>query len=155
LRKKSSAPPGELDARRDGASGGLVEEDWLRIWAFGTSKDGLGLTAEAVWHLTPREFAALRKVWTEQIERTEYLHARMIAVLYNVNCDVNGVPFTAEDILGKGDREKRLAEKKQQDINDRMAHMRMMQMTDPRAGKMEAPDWLLGVIDDNKSKMVH
>ena len=35
------------------------------MWAFGTSRDGLGLTPERLWSLTRREYAALRKVYDD------------------------------------------------------------------------------------------
>lgn len=81
------------------------------------------------------------------------MHAQMIATLYNLNCDVKGVPYTAADILGKGDREERMAFQLQQEMRDRMDTRRMMSLSDPGAGRLEAPEWLLGVIAE--SKMVH
>ena len=38
-------------------------DEWLDIWAFGTSPYGLGLTEGRLWTMTPREFIALKRVW--------------------------------------------------------------------------------------------
>lgn len=35
----------------------------MKLWAFGTSTDGLGLSELAFWLLTDPEFTALRRVW--------------------------------------------------------------------------------------------
>jgi hypothetical protein len=35
------------------------------------------------------------------------MHASIQATLYNAHFDTKGVPWTAEDLLGRGDREKR------------------------------------------------
>ena len=35
------------------------------MWAFGTSRDGLGLTPARLWSLTRREYSALRKVYDD------------------------------------------------------------------------------------------
>ena len=43
----------------------LTDDYWLELWAFGTSRDGLGLLAEKLWALSPREYCALRRVYVE------------------------------------------------------------------------------------------
>ena len=63
---KSTAAGGSAPGagRRSGERNAkLSEQDWLELWAFGTSRDGLGLTPERFWRLTRREYAALRTVY--------------------------------------------------------------------------------------------
>jgi hypothetical protein len=48
-----------------GGPGKLDEAYWLKLWAFGTAPDGLGLSSDAFWRLTPREYYALRAVHQE------------------------------------------------------------------------------------------
>jgi hypothetical protein len=61
--------------------------------------------------MTPREFAALRRVWMAGIERSQYMHAAIQSTLYNAHFDTGGVPWTPEDLLGKGDRQERIRQK--------------------------------------------
>jgi hypothetical protein len=39
------------------------EAYWLKLWAFGTGRDGLGLSELQFWLLTYSEFVALKRVW--------------------------------------------------------------------------------------------
>ena len=107
-----------------------------------------------MWALTPREYVALRDIWSEGIERQQWAVAWIISNLWNMMADTEGVPFTAADALGKGDRKERLAEayrKKWQ--AERILAKTRAALQD---GSMEPPDWLLGTIADNKaSKLVH
>ena len=59
---------------------------------------------------------ALRKVWLEAIERYNYAAASIQATLYNAHFDTKGVPWTAEDLLGRGDRTNRMNKKLQSKI---------------------------------------
>lgn len=81
----------------------------MKLWAFGTSRDGLGLSEDVLWSLTPREMAELRQVWLDGIERQNYLHASIQATLYNAHFDHQGTPWTPEDLLGRGNRAERQA----------------------------------------------
>lgn len=71
--------------------------------------------------MTPRELAALREVWLDAIERQSYMHASIQATLYNAHFDTKGVPWTAEDLMGRGDRAKR----QQQRLIDRAQGAKM------------------------------
>ena len=51
------------------------------------------------------------------------MHAAIQATLYNAHFDHKGIPWTAEDMMGKGNREKRKA----QQLEDRMATIRIQQ----------------------------
>ena len=65
---KSSAAGGSSPGAGRGAgdrSAKLSEHDWLELWAFATSRDGLGLEPTRFWCLTRREYAALRKVYDD------------------------------------------------------------------------------------------
>ena len=66
---KSSAAggssPGAGRGSGDDRSAKLSEQDWLELWAFGTSRDGLGLEPPRLWCLTRREYYALRKVYDD------------------------------------------------------------------------------------------
>ncbi len=77
----------------------------------------------------------MREVWLANIERQSYMHASIQATLYNAHFDHKGMPWTAEDLMGRGNREKRKA----QQLEDRMATMRLQQkiMT---AGDDDMPD---------------
>jgi hypothetical protein len=54
-------------ADSSGGSGQLdppySEAYWLQLWAFGTGRDGLGLSELQFWLLTYSEFVALKRVW--------------------------------------------------------------------------------------------
>jgi len=52
----TSGGSGQLDAP-------YSESYWLKLWAFGTSRDGLGLSELAFWLLTYPEFLALKREW--------------------------------------------------------------------------------------------
>ena len=105
------------------------------MWAFGISRDGLGLTEATLWSLTPREFSALRQVWLDGIERQNYLHASIQATLYNAHFDSDGTPWTPEDLLGKGNR----AERKSKALADKWMALRPDKQM---AGEVDdLPDW--------------
>lgn len=91
--------------------------------------------------MTPREFSAMREVWLD-VRRQ---NAQIVATLYNAHWDTEGVPMTADDILGFSDRENRLVEARRMKWK---AAKVMMNATKPQ----EAPKWLLGVIEDNELK---
>jgi hypothetical protein len=112
----------------------------LRIWAFGTSRSGLGLDADTLWSLTPREYAALRDIWKEGLDRERAMHAEIIATMFNVGYLTDGVPWTAEDFLGKSTREDRIKQQKFHGLKERIAMMRTGSGVD--ADAVDDPEWL-------------
>lgn len=46
-------------------------------------------------------------MWLEEIDRQNYMHASIQATLYNAHFKTDGVDYTAEDLLGRGDRQDR------------------------------------------------
>lgn len=79
----------------------------MRAWAFGTSPHGLGLTNDAFWDLTPREYFALRDIQQAQVRRWAISQALAI----NVHLSSDAEPFTADDFMGLGNREERTKER--------------------------------------------
>jgi hypothetical protein len=64
------------------------------------------------------------------------MHASIQATLYNAHFQTDGLPWTAEDLLGKGDRQKR----KSQQVADRMTSFRIQQaVMTPDEGNI--PEW--------------
>jgi hypothetical protein len=96
--------------------------------------------------MTPREFAELRDVWLEGIERQKTMHAEMIAEMYNIHTDTGGVPYNAADVLGKGDRAKR----KMQMMRDRVQGFRDAGQI--AKGEGAVPDWALQVAELAKER---
>lgn len=76
---------------------------------------------------------ALRKVWLDQIDRQQYIHASIQATLYNTHFDNGSVPWTAEDFLGRGDREHRILKS----LSSKVATSRIAQ------GGRPVPEWAL------------
>ena len=76
---------------------------------------------------------ALRAVWLAAIERQDYLFASIQATLWNAHFDTKGVPWTAEDFLGRGKRKER----ESASLADRIATSRIV----AGARKVELPDW--------------
>lgn len=88
----------------------------LRLWAFATSPDGLGLTPERFWSLTIPEYNALKEVHDNRvsgelrrwaIERAQFANVHFRRVERGQYQDA---PFVPEDFLGSGDHAKRTAE---------------------------------------------
>jgi hypothetical protein len=94
--------------------------------------------------MTPREFSALRQVWLDELERQALMNAQVIATLYNAHFDNDGVPYTPDEVLGRGNRQKRMAEEQ------RKKWLAKQTIRKSRSPQMEAPEWLLGVIHDNE-----
>lgn len=70
----------------------------MESWAFATSKDGLGLTTEQNWDLTPREFQALVAVH----ERALYRWAVQQSMFANAHFrGKDDEAFVAEQFMGK------------------------------------------------------
>jgi len=86
----------------------------MRIWAYGTSPHGLGLDPVRFWHLSIREFIALKRIHREALLRwaTERaMYANVNFVERDSSGNPIGVPFLAEDFLGEGNRQARLDER--------------------------------------------
>lgn len=77
----------------------------------------------------------MREVWLSGIERMSYMHASIQATLYNAHFDHKGLPWTAEDLLGRGDRKKRKAEQ----FKDKMTTFRVQKMSEQPGDEM--PEW--------------
>lgn len=80
---------------------------------------------------------ALRQIWLEDIERADYRNASIIATLYNAHFDAKGVPWTAEDLMGRGNRDQR----KHQQMVDKMASLKMTKIVDTLHNDAELPAW--------------
>ncbi len=78
------------------------------------------------------------------------MHASIQATLYNAHFQNDGLPWTAEDLMGKGNREKRRADK----FQDRMATMRIQQkiMT---ASDDDMPDVFKQLAENRKKNKVN
>lgn len=95
------------------------EKARMKLWAFCVSPHGLGMSDLDFWCASYQEINALKSVYDQSIWRW----AHQQAALYNANTrfDMQGVPWSAEDFLGKGDRASRVAkiiqdaERKQKD----------------------------------------
>ncbi len=109
----------------------------MQTWAFATSRQGLSLSSKKFWALTPREFSALRKVWLDAIERTNYMHASLQATLFNAHFQNDGLPWTAEDLLGAGNRELRQRDRLRDQIESRAFNQRIATITTTA----DLPDW--------------
>jgi hypothetical protein len=90
-RKQKTKPP---QKRRKTDSFG-----WDDAWAIG--RFDLGLSEEEFWALTPRKFRALLKRLNRRERENEWLNARIIATIYNVNLDPKKrtKPYQAEDFM--------------------------------------------------------
>lgn len=73
----------------------------MNIWAFGTSPYGLGLTADALWDLTEREYTALRGVWKASRSHLDRKFAEVQCMLANIyrNKDERSEPFAVEEFM--------------------------------------------------------
>ncbi len=98
--------------------------------------------------MTPREFSALRDVWYQAIERTNYAAASIQATLYNAHFDTGGIPWTAEDLLGKSSR----LERKRASVADKLATQRIA-MAASRPG--ELPEWVTQLEANRKKELVN
>lgn len=83
-------------------------------------------------------------MWLDNIERQNYIHASLQATLWNAHFDAGGVPWTAEDFLGVGDR----SERKKARLIDKMTTTRV-KVAASRVS--EAPEWVKE-IEENRRK---
>lgn len=113
----------------------------MKLWAFGTSPYGLGLTPEAFWSLTPWEFECLRDVYDEPRKRWAISQAD----LRNINnYATDGAPWLPEDFLHEGNRAARVRQAKLDNaalIAEKL-RLRKMKPGDPPAANI--PDWAFG-----------
>ena len=71
----------------------------MRLWAFGTSPYGLGLSSAALWSLTPREFEALREIWSSARRHLDMRFAELQSTLHNAWFKRDDGPFGAEEFM--------------------------------------------------------
>lgn len=66
-----------------GPSGPVTRDEayWRKLWAFGTSPYGLGLSESALWSLTPIEYDELREVWRDHRQFHKDLYAGLMTVM--------------------------------------------------------------------------
>lgn len=103
------------------------------------------------WACTPRELWALREVWDAQNERDRYNLAQIQATLYNAHFKTDGVPWTAEDLLGKTDRMERLREDRAAKFKATQVNRKLSAM---KPGQTEGvPEWALQ-IERNRKKWI-
>ncbi len=123
-------PEGKLTSRER-------EQQWVDLWAFGTSPYGLGLSSETFWALTGRELTALKTQW-----------ARTQAQALNLQAATDGVPFIAEDFLGLSDRAERIAQAQvDKDVAEVQAAMENARLLSLRMGASKIdetgiPQWM-------------
>lgn len=82
---------------------------------------------------------ALRRVWLDAIERQSYMHASIQATLYNAHFDTKGVPWTPEDLLGRGDRSDRI----QESLQSKIATSKIV----TNSKEIELPIWARGPVN--------
>ena len=99
------------------------------------SPHGLGLSRKAFWDLTPREYYALEDVQQAEAKRW----AVQMATMVNMELVGGSVPFTPDDFLGRGDREKRVQEKQVADLLVQKVN-RQLTMALPRAQRKGEPE---------------
>jgi len=90
----------------------------------------------------------LRAIWLDGIERQNYMHASLQATLYNAHFETGGVPFTAEDLLGKGNRRARIAEKQR----DRLATFKFSGMVQRSSMADTIPEFVAELAANSKRK---
>ncbi len=89
-----------------------------------------------MWSLTPREYAALRAVWMDDIERDRYHQATILAALRNGQFETDGIIWEAEDFLIEGNRAKR----KQKMMTDRLKSFKTASSFGRNLDSAEVPD---------------
>lgn len=99
--------------------------------------------------MTPREYYALRDVWMEAVDRPGYQAASIQATLMNAHFDHKGVPWTADDVLGRGDR----AERRREQFRDKLGTLKskIRSALGGGAGKRtELPEFFLTLAKNRK-----
>ena len=90
----------------------------------------------------------MRAVWLDGIERQNYMHASLQATLYNAHFETGGVPFTAEDLLGKGDRQARVREKQR----DKLALFKFTRMAQQSSMEDTIPEFVAELARNSKGQ---
>jgi hypothetical protein len=124
-----------------------LEERWLRLWAFSTSLDGLAIPEDKFWHLSPREWMALKDVFDRKlklwaIERADYRNVNFLE--HNERGEVTGEPWIPEDFLGTGNRVARSIENAQSKIEVIQANTYLNKITRDAPAPDELPSWARG-----------
>lgn len=109
----------------------------MRLWALATSPQGFGLTSEAFWLLTWREWDALREVYEAPIERWSIERAQFANAHF---VGQNDEPFVPADFRGRGDRAAR-AMKRIQERAEVERLNRRLQMMKPGERPANLPEW--------------
>ena len=153
---KTEGVGSEGEAPRDGARASGAEPTvaekrarWLKLWAFATSPHGLGLTPVAFWASTRVELDALIEVY--EVKRREW--ALTQALQANIHCrKKDDPPFTAEDFLGRADREKRVAESLRSRTAAMAATMALRKIKPGAPPTEDVPAWAIGPKHELQSK---
>lgn len=104
---------------------------------------GLGISTEQFWQLSRLEFQALRKQWERVRDDSRFMWASLQASLYNGPLDVEGMLYTADDVLGKSDRQKRKQETQQSQMAAAQANAALARMK-PGEVPDDLPSWAKG-----------
>jgi hypothetical protein len=91
----------------------------------------------------------LRAVWLDGIERQNYMHASLQATLYNAHFETGGVPFTAEDLLGRGDRQARIKAARA----DKLHLFHFSRMASQSRAEAEIPEFVAELARNSKGKV--
>jgi hypothetical protein len=89
----------------------------------------LGLTAEALWALTAREYAALKKIWELPRQHLDRRFAELQATLHNAwfrSKDSHPQPYLVEDFLPESQRTLPSIEEQKQAAAAKKMQMAMM-----------------------------
>lgn len=70
------------------------EAEFLDLWAFAISNQGLGLTGQQFWHMTPCEYYALRRVSEAAIDR-------QMEAIAGIRCDIHNAWMRGEHMPAK------------------------------------------------------
>lgn len=107
------------------------------------SQDGLGLSREDAWGLTPREIAALRQVRDDRMHMDLRRWAVGIADMRNL-VGRQDPPWTVEEVLGQSDRAARVAEHIADKQKAEFELMRMQRkMSSINKDSPELPSWAI------------
>jgi hypothetical protein len=75
------------------------------------------------------------------------MHAAIQATLYNAHFETNGVPFSAEDLLGKGDRAARLKAHR----DGKLALFRYSNLVTAARAEEEMPEFIAELARNSKA----
>ena len=109
----------------------------MRLWAYGTSPQGLGLHPSDFWTLSIREFYALESV--QQADARRWAISQVIYV--NAHLASGEEPFLADDFLGTGNREKRYHDRMEGQRAAAKLNRKLLEIRPVKPGEAE-PEWL-------------